>query len=52
MMTDPIGYIRNTPEMKNILDMVQQNGGDAQSLFYQLAAQKGVDPNIILNMFK
>ena len=51
-MSNPIGYINSMPEMKNILNMVQQNGGNAQQLFYQLAEQKGVDPNQILDMFK
>jgi hypothetical protein len=52
MMTDPTGYIKQSPEMQNVLNMVNQNGGDAKSLFYELAKQKGVDPNQILDMFK
>jgi hypothetical protein len=52
MMTDPIGYINNMPEMKNVVNMVNNNGGNAKDLFYKLAEQKGVDPNSILNMFK
>ena len=52
MMTDPVGYLNSMPEMKNIMNLVQQNGGNAQQLFYKLAEQKGVDPNQILDMFK
>ena len=52
MMADPIGYLNSMPEMRNILNLVQQSGGNAQQLFYQLAKQKGVDPNSILDMFK
>lgn len=52
MMADPMGYIQNSPEMKTVLNLVRQSGGSAQDLFYQLAAQKGVDPNQILDMFK
>lgn len=52
MMTNPIGYIQNMPEMKNVLNAVQQSGGNAQQLFYKLAESKGVDPDSILNMFK
>lgn len=52
MMTDPVGYLSSMPEMKNIMNLVQQNGGNAQQLFYQLAEQKGVDPNQILDMFR
>ncbi len=40
------------PEMKNVINMVNQNGGNAQQVFYQLAQQKGVNPNDILDMFK
>ena len=52
MMSNPIGYINNLPEMKNIMGLVNQNGGDAKQLFYKLAQQKGVDPNSVLDMFK
>ena len=52
MMTDPIGYINNMPEMQQILGLVNQQGGNAKDLFYKLAEQKGVDPNQILNMLK
>ena len=52
MLTDPIGYINNSPELKGVMDMVNQNGGNAQQFFYKLAEQKGVNPNDILNMFK
>ena len=52
LMSNPMGYINSMPEMKNILNMVQQNGGNAQQLFYQLAERKGVDPKQILDMFK
>ena len=52
MLTNPIGYINSSPELKGVMDMVNQNGGNAQQFFYKLAEQKGVDPNEILNMFK
>lgn len=51
-MSNPIGYLNNLPEMKNVMGLVNQNGGDAKQVFYQLAQQKGVDPNSILDMFK
>ena len=31
------------------MDLVAQNGGDAKSLFYQTARQRGVDPQSVLN---
>lgn len=52
MMSDPIGYINSMPEMKNIINLVNQSGGSAKDVFYRLAQQKGVDPNNILDMFK
>ena len=32
------------PQMKQILDMVQQNGNNPKALFYKLAKEKGIDP--------
>ena len=51
-LTNPIDYINKTPEMQNVINLVNQNGGNAKQLFYQLAQQKGVDPNSILDMLK
>lgn len=31
------------------MSMINQNGGDAKTLFYKMAQQKGVDPNTIIN---
>ena len=44
--------IQSNPRLKAAYNMVQQNGGNAKTLFYQLAQQKGIDPNSILNQFK
>lgn len=40
------------PQVKQAMEMVQSNGGDAKSLFYALAKQKGIDPNTILNQLR
>ena len=40
------------PAIANIIREVQQNGGDAKSLFYKKAQQMGVDPNSILSQIK
>lgn len=40
------------PQMKQVMDFINQNDGDAKSAFYKLADQRGVDPNEILNMLK
>ena len=39
----------NNPQYKNVMTYIQQNGGDAKSAFYNMAAQMGVDPNSILS---
>lgn len=38
-----------SPEMQNY---ISQNGGDAKTAFYNMAAQKGIDPNQILNTLR
>ncbi len=38
-----------SPEMQTY---ISQNGGDAKTAFYNLAAQKGIDPNQILNTLR
>ena len=42
----------NNPQMKQVMDIISQAGGDPQKAFYTLAEQKGVDPQEILNMLK
>ncbi len=40
------------PQMKQVMDLVQQGGGDPKTVFYRLAKQKGVDPDAVLNALK
>lgn len=42
----------NTPEFQNITAYIKQNGGDAKTAFYNMAAQKGVDPKAFLQQFQ
>ena len=44
--------IQSNPRLKMAYNLVQQSGGNAKTLFYQLAQQKGIDPNSILNQFR
>lgn len=44
--------ITNNPNAKQVMDLINQAGGDPQKAFYQLAQQKGVNPDDILNMLK
>ena len=40
------------PQIKEVMDYVNQSGGDAKAAFYKLAEEKGVDPDEILGMLK
>ncbi len=41
--------LSSNPNFQNVVNYINQNGGDARSAFYNMAAQKGIDPNSILN---
>ena len=43
---------QQNPKMQQVMNFVQQNGGDAKTAFYKLAEQQGVNPNDVLNMLK
>ena len=44
--------ISSNPKVQEVMQYVNQNGGDARAAFYNLAAQKGIDPNTILNQLR
>ena len=44
--------MQNNPRMKQIMDYVNANGGDARSAFYKLAEEKGINPDDILSQLK
>lgn len=44
--------IQNNPQMKQVIDLVNQSGGDPKTAFYQMAKAKGVDPEQILAMLR
>ena len=44
--------MNNNPQMKQVMDVISAAGGDPRRAFYQLAQQKGVDPQEILDMMK
>ena len=44
--------MQNNPRMKQVMDYVNQNGGDAQAAFYKMAKEKGVDPEEILSQLR
>lgn len=44
--------ISQNPRLKEVMNYVNQNGGDAKAAFYALAKQKGVDPEQVLSMLR
>lgn len=44
--------LNNNPQYQGIMEYINQNGGDAKSAFYNMAAQRGVDPNSILSQLR
>ena len=43
---------QSNPQLRQVLDVVQQAGNDPQRAFYAICQQKGIDPNTILNALK
>ena len=44
--------MQTNPQIKYVMDLVNQNGGDPKAAFYKLAEEKGIDPNEIINILK
>ena len=44
--------VSSNPMMGPIMNLVQQYRGDARTAFYDLAKQKGVNPNDVINLLK
>lgn len=42
--------IQANPAYQNVLNYINQNGGDARTAFYNLAQEKGIDPTQITQM--
>ena len=40
--------INSNPQMKQVMNMVQQAGGNPKTAFYNLAKEKGVNPDEII----
>lgn len=45
-------YIQSNPQIQNIYSIIQNSNKTPKELFYSIAEQRGIDPNIILNMLK
>lgn len=40
------------PQYNQAMQLIQQSGGDARAAFYNLARQKGIDPDQLLSMLR
>lgn len=45
-------FLMNNPQLSNIMNLVKSGGGNLQQVFFNLAKQKGVDPQYVLNMLQ
>lgn len=43
---------RNNPQIKQVMDYINTNGGNAEQAFYKYANDNGIDPQTIINMMK
>ena len=43
---------QNNPQMKQVMDYINSCGGNPEQAFYQLAKERGVDPQQILDQVK
>lgn len=44
--------LSQNPNYNAVINYVRNNGGDPKKAFYQMAKEKGVDPNAILNSLR
>ena len=42
----------SNPQLKQVMDIVQQHGGNAEQAFRTIAEQNGYNPDDIINMMK
>jgi len=43
---------QNNSQLRQVMDLINQSGGDPKAAFYKLAQEKGIDPQQILDMLK
>ena len=44
--------LMNNPQLNQASEFIKQNGNDPKTAFFNLARQKGIDPQSILNQLK
>ncbi len=45
-------FMMSNPQLANAISFIQQNGGNPQTAFYNLAKQMNVNPETVLNALK
>ena len=51
-MGNPQMMLQQTPQYKQVMDYINQNGGNAESAFYNKAKEMGIDPNEVLKVLR
>lgn len=55
-MQNPQAYLQQmlsqNPKSKEIMGAIQNNNGNLEKAYYELAKKMGQDPNVILNQLK
>lgn len=51
-MGNPQMMLQQMPQYKQVMDYVDQNGGDAKSAFYAKAKEMGIDPDQIIQAMR
>ena len=47
-----LSFANNNPQVKNIINEINESGMTAEQLFYKKAQEKGVDPESILKQLR
>lgn len=45
-------FLMSNPQLKNIFELIKNGGGDLQTTFMNLAKQRNIDPQMILNLLR
>ena len=49
---NPAQLLMNNSQMREIMEYVQSNGGDAKAAFYKKAEEMGINPDTILSQLR
>lgn len=44
--------LQSNPQMQSVMNYIRQNGGDPKTAFYNMAREKGIDPNEVLSLLR